>query len=52
MAIRDAAKYIPLNFALMASPINWVVVALIVVMAGVGLAAIISPNNAPAKEIA
>jgi predicted membrane channel-forming protein YqfA (hemolysin III family) len=44
MAIRD---YIPLNFALMANPYNWLVIALMVAIAGAGLAFIVSsaPNN-------
>ncbi len=46
MDIRGAIKYIPLNFALMSNPLNWVTVALVVALAGVGLAAIIPSNNA------
>lgn len=37
---------IPLNFALLANPINWVIVALIVALGGVAIAAIITATNA------
>lgn len=30
-------KYIPLNFAIMASPVNWVIVFLMVLFAGIAL---------------
>lgn len=52
MAISAEAvkKYIPLNFALLSNPINWVIVALIVALGGVALVAIINPNASPAQE--
>lgn len=37
---------IPLNFALLASPVNWLIVALIVALGGVAVAAIITSTNA------
>lgn len=37
MAARD---YIPLNFELMANPINWVIIYLMVIIAGLGLSLI------------
>ena len=33
-------KYIPLNFGIMAHPLNWVIVLLMIAMAGMGLAVI------------
>lgn len=50
MALKDYAKYVPLNWSLMAHPANWILIALIVVMAGVGLAAIVIPYNAPTED--
>lgn len=40
-------KYIPLNFALLANPLNWVIVTLMVAIAGLGLAVIFTT---PANE--
>ncbi len=50
MTLKDAAKYIPLNFGIMLNPVNWVIVALVVALAGVGLAAILVPTNNAADE--
>lgn len=41
---------IPLNFALLSNPVNWAVIVLMVLLAGIGLALImnattISPSN-------
>lgn len=41
-------SYIPLNFGLMASPVNWIVITLIVVLAGMALAAIL-PTDQPTE---
>lgn len=43
------SKYIPLNFALMANPYNWIVVTLMVLIAGMALAAIFPTSNPGAK---
>lgn len=40
-------KYIPLNFGIMANPVNWVIVVLMVAIAGMGLAVIFTT---PANE--
>ena len=39
---------IPLNFALMSNPVNWVIITLMVVLAGLGLALIM--NGTAKKE--
>lgn len=44
--MENLKKYIPLNFALMMNPVNWLIVALIVVLGGVALASIIPSTNA------
>ena len=36
----DAAKWVPLNFQLMANPVNWVIVTLMVAIAGLAIALI------------
>lgn len=44
--------YIPLNLELMANPINWVIITLMVLIAGLGLSLIMSPtlkNNEAVK---
>jgi hypothetical protein len=38
-------KYIPINFELIANPINWVIVVLMVVIAGLALAVIFPTND-------
>ena len=38
-------KYIPLNFALMANPINWVIITLMVLLAGMAFALVFHPAN-------
>lgn len=35
--------YIPLNFAIMSNPVNWMIVILMIALAAVGLAAILNP---------
>ena len=47
MSIRE---HLPFNFALMANPYNWIVVALMVAIAGAGLAMIVQqmPANSEA----
>jgi hypothetical protein len=40
----EVKKYIPLNFALLANPVNWIIVILMVVLAGMFLAFIFSQN--------
>jgi predicted membrane channel-forming protein YqfA (hemolysin III family) len=37
-------SYIPLNFDLMANPINWVIITLMVLIAGFGVAYIFSAS--------
>lgn len=44
-------KWVPLNFTLLLNPLNWVIVALVVALASVGLAAIISQSNALPDEV-
>ena len=44
-------KYLPLNFALLANPVNWAIVFLMVAMAGVALALIFKPGNPNVSEI-
>lgn len=39
-------KYLPLNFALMANPVNWVIITLMVALAGLGLALIFDGQTA------
>lgn len=41
---------IPLNWALMANPVNWVIVILMCALAGYGLAFIITSTNVAPKE--
>ena len=43
-------KYIPLNLPMMANPVNWLIVALIVALGGVAIAAIFIPNASPAQD--
>lgn len=40
-------KFTPLNFALMANPVNWVIVVLMIAIAGVGIALVfnVSPKE-------
>lgn len=38
-------KYIPLNFALMANPVNWIIITLMVMMAGIAFALVFHPAN-------
>lgn len=35
--------YIPLNFAIMRNPVNWVIVILMIAIAGLGLSVILNP---------
>lgn len=39
-------KYLPLNFALMGNPVNWAVITLMVLLAGVALHFIFEGANA------
>jgi len=41
----DLKKYIPLNFELMLNPVNWVIVFLMIAIAGVGLAFILQQST-------
>ena len=41
---------IPINWALMANPVNWVIVYLMLALAGVMLALIIQSTDAPIKS--
>lgn len=44
-------KYIPLNFALLANPVNWLIVALVVMLGGAAFIAILSSTGSNfAKE--
>lgn len=36
-------SYIPLNWAMVSNPVNWGIVMLMLLLAGVGLAAILNP---------
>lgn len=38
-------KYIPLNFALMAHPVNWAIITLMVLIAGIAVGLIFHPNR-------
>ena len=38
-------KYIPLNFALMSNPINWIIITLMVLLAGMAFALVFHPGN-------
>jgi hypothetical protein len=38
-------KYIPLNFEIMSNPLNWVIVPLVVLFAGMVLATVYHPAN-------
>ncbi len=38
-------RFIPLNFALMANPVNWLIVTLMVLVAGAGFALVFHPAN-------
>lgn len=42
-------KYIPLNFALMANPVNWLIVTLMVLLAGIAFALVFHPANDEAE---
>lgn len=35
-------KYIPLNFTLMSNPVNWVIVALVLLLGGLGLTLVVN----------
>lgn len=39
MALRD---FVPLNFALIANPLNWIIIILMVALAGLGLAMVVT----------
>jgi hypothetical protein len=43
-------KAIPINWELIGNPVNWVVVALMIALAGVALAVIIKPGTLFATE--
>jgi len=38
-------RFIPLNFELLMNPVNWVIVTLMVVIAGLAIGLIYHPNN-------
>ena len=38
-------KYIPLNFALMSNPINWIIITLMVLLAGMAFALVFHPGK-------
>lgn len=44
-------SYLPLNFNLLSNPVNWVIVFLMVAIAGVALAAIFSGRNVNPSKI-
>lgn len=39
-------KWVPLNFELLGNPVNWVIVILMVAIAGLATSLIFHPNNA------
>ncbi len=41
---------IPVNFALLGNPVNWVIVFLMIAIAGVGLAIILKPDALSTTE--
>lgn len=41
---------IPVNWALLSNPMNWIIVFLMVAIAGAGIAVIITSQNAPQTE--
>jgi len=41
---------IPLNFALMANPVNWIIITLMVLFAGVALAVIVSNTTVSSED--
>lgn len=43
--LNKVAGYIPLNFQLLANPVNWIIVFLMLALAGVGLALIASSTG-------
>jgi hypothetical protein len=46
MAMLEKIKgYIPLNFAIMGNPVNWLIVALMLAIAGVAVMAIVNPSD-------
>lgn len=38
-------KFVPLNFTLMAEPVNWLIVPVIVLLGGLALALVFHPAN-------
>lgn len=44
-------KYIPINFEIASNPVNWIIVILMIAVAGVGLAAIIKYSGADYEPI-
>lgn len=38
-------KYVPLNLALMSHPANWVIIVLMVLIAGLGLSLVFHPSH-------
>lgn len=43
-------SYLPLNYGLLKNPVNWVIVFLMIAIAGVALALILSPNAVANEE--
>lgn len=41
---------LPFNWPLLANPVNWVIVFLMIAIAGLALKFIMSPNNSPVTE--
>lgn len=42
--------YIPLNFSLLGNPVNWVIITLMVMLAGVALSFIMQSQNSPEEN--
>lgn len=46
----DIRKFIPVNFDLLGNPVNWIIVFLMIAIAGVGLALVIQHSTPSANE--
>lgn len=48
--IEKIKAWVPLNFALISNPANWIIVFLMVAIAGVGIAFITQSTDTPTEE--
>lgn len=44
-------SYIPLNFELMSNPVNWIIIVLMLLVAGVALAFIMNNSTATEEQV-